>query len=168
MLFFVPAAAALVLSAARLGAAREPRTPLFIVDSVLLGLLVGMLGVGSLLAFMGHVWAADAVARSIGWPAGSPFQSEVAGANLSYAVLGLLCFRFRGGFWWAAGLGQAVFAFSAAFIHFRQIGLGDLAPGNAGATLYVADLGVPLLTLALLVARGLLARRRSQARRPTS
>jgi hypothetical protein len=34
----------------------------------------------------GHFFAPDTIANSIGWPKGSPFQQEVAFANLSFAI----------------------------------------------------------------------------------
>ena len=40
--------------------------------------------------FFGHVFTPDAVAESIGWPKGSPFQQEMGFANLALAVLGLI------------------------------------------------------------------------------
>lgn len=36
--------------------------------------------------FAGHMFAPDAVAKSIGWPPGNPFQKEVAFANLSFSI----------------------------------------------------------------------------------
>lgn len=36
--------------------------------------------------FFGHIFAADRVAKSIGWQPNSPFQKEVAVANLSFAI----------------------------------------------------------------------------------
>ena len=70
-----------------------------VVESFLLWLLVIVVGVGSLYAFMGHTFAADDVARSIGWPPGSPFQFEVALHDLAIGVLGVLSFWLRGDFW---------------------------------------------------------------------
>ena len=43
---------------------------------------------------MGFYWPfflSAQVAANIGWAPGSPFQSEVAFANLSVGVLGVLC-----------------------------------------------------------------------------
>ena len=41
---------------------------------------------------MGHTFAADEVAESIGWPTGNPFQTEVAVANLAIGTLGILSY----------------------------------------------------------------------------
>ena len=76
-----------------------------IAESFLLWFLVIGVGLGSLWAFMGHAFVADDVAKSIGWPAGNPFQFEVALHNLAVGVLGILCFWLRGDFWIAACCG---------------------------------------------------------------
>jgi hypothetical protein len=116
--------------------------------SYLLPLSVGL---GGLFAFVGHTLRADEVARSIGWPAGNPFQSEVAVANLAFGVLGLLCVKFRDGFWTATILGYGVFLEGAAFVHIREILLfGNWSVNNAGPIL-VADVAFPILLLSLLV-----------------
>jgi hypothetical protein len=51
-----------------------------------------MLGVAAsgLSGFFGHVFIPDAVAESIDWPRGSPFQQEMGFANLALGVLGLI------------------------------------------------------------------------------
>jgi hypothetical protein len=46
-----------------------------------------------------HAFLAAKVALSIGWAPGSPFQSEVALANLAFGLPGVLCIRFKDGFW---------------------------------------------------------------------
>jgi hypothetical protein len=59
-----------------------------------------MLGVAAsgLSGFFGHVFTADAVAESIDWPKGSPFQQEMGFANLALGVLGLVAAGRRDGF----------------------------------------------------------------------
>ena len=61
-----------------------------VVESFLLWFLVIVLGFGSLYAFLRHAFATDDVARSIGWPTGSPFQFEVALHNLAAGLRGAL------------------------------------------------------------------------------
>jgi Family of unknown function (DUF6790) len=63
-----------------------------VVESFLLWFLVIVVGFGSLYAFVGHAFVADDVARSIGWPTGSPFQFEVALHNLAIGVWGCSAF----------------------------------------------------------------------------
>jgi len=124
-----------------------------VVESFLLWFLVIVVGLGSLYAFMGHAFVADDVARSIGWPIGSPFQFEVALHNLAAGVLGVLCFWVRGDFWSATVIAFVVFGIGAAYGHIHDIRLRhNYAPGNAGPILYISDILLPLLLILLLIA----------------
>jgi uncharacterized protein DUF6790 len=67
----------------------------------LLWLLVVDAGAIRIFAFVGYAFAADQVAASIGWPAGSGFRPEVGFANLAFCLLGTLCLRIRRRFWLA-------------------------------------------------------------------
>ena len=108
-------------------------------------------GVGGLMAFLGHTMRADEIARSIGWPTGNPFQFEVAVANLAFGVLGLLSLKFRNGFWTATIVGYGVFLEGAAYGHVREIiQAGNWSINNAGPVL-VADVLFPMFLLTLLV-----------------
>ena len=40
-------------------------------------------------SFFGHLFFSDVVADSVGWPRGSPFQHEMAFANLAVGILGI-------------------------------------------------------------------------------
>ncbi|MDI3483465.1 MAG: hypothetical protein PWQ74_52 [Methanobacteriaceae archaeon] len=130
---------------------RKPKTKNMIIESLLLALLVVMVGLSSIWAFMGHAFMSARIAAYIGWPAGSPFQLEVAVANLSYGILGLLCLKFRDDFWTATIIGFAVFYLGAAYIHIQDMFRGNYAPGNVGAPLYF-DIILPILLLGLLAA----------------
>jgi hypothetical protein len=133
---------------------REPRTKARIVQLLLLYLLVINIGLGSLLAWYGHTFMADEIALKIGWQPGSPFQFEVALADLSWGVCGVLCIWLREGFWTATGIGSSVFLLGCAFGHIRQIiHEGNMAIYNAGPVLWIGDLAVPIAILALLFLR---------------
>ena len=122
-----------------------------VVDIFLFYLLLINVGLTGLWAFFGHAFMADRVAASIGWATGSPFQLEVAVANLAFGVLGVLCIFFKDGFWLATGIGYSVFLFGAAFGHIRDILVaGNFAANNAGPVLYIGDIAIPLLILVLL------------------
>ncbi|MDI9623970.1 MAG: hypothetical protein QFX38_03675 [Methanothermobacter sp.] len=69
---------------------------------------------------------------------------EVAVANLSYGVLGLLSWKFRGDFWTATIIGFSIFYLGAAYIHIMDMFQGNYAPGNVGAPLYF-DIILPIL-----------------------
>jgi len=100
---------------------KQPRTGKRIAEILLLWLLIINTGLGGLYAFMGHTFAANEVAESIGWPTGNPFQTEVAVANLAIATLGILSYWIRGNFWTAAVIATSVWLLGAAVIHVSEM-----------------------------------------------
>jgi len=124
----------------------------------LLWFLVIMVGIGSIWAFMGHVFMANMVAAIIGWPSGSPFQFEVGIANLSYGILGLLCWKFRDNFWTATVIAISTFYLGDAYGHIiNTMQTGNTAAGNAGFALYI-DIIIPIVLICLLIAYKLTAK----------
>jgi hypothetical protein len=145
---------ALVGFALHLGLSKQPRTKSRVVELLLLYLLTINVGFGGILAWYGHTFMADEIARKIGWQPGSPFQFEVAVADLSWGVCGVLCIWIRKSFWTATGIGSAVFFLGCAFGHIRQIlHEGNMAVYNAGPVLWIGDIGIPLAILVLLLIR---------------
>ena len=140
-----------LLATAHIFISKKERTPSRIVEIYLIYIIAILIGINGIFAFMGHAFKADAVAHSIGWPAGSPFQFEIAIANLSYGILGILCIWLRANFWVATVLGHTAFSFGAAFGHIRDIIVNkNYAPNNAGPLLWIGDITIPLVTLILL------------------
>lgn len=132
---------------------KQPRTKRRVLEVVLLYFFFLIVGIGGLFAFYGHTFMADQIAKGIGWPTGSPFQFEVAVANLAFGVLGILSIRFRGNFWLATGLGYAVFLLGAGVGHIRgEILEKNYASLNIGPMIIVGDFLVPLLLITLLFA----------------
>jgi hypothetical protein len=99
---------AVVGAVVQLARDRRSRTMGRVAEVFLLWLLVVGAGVVGVVAFFAHTVLADQTARSIGWPEGNPFQTEVAMANLATAVLGILCFWIRGNFWTATVIATSV------------------------------------------------------------
>ena len=133
-------------------------------ESLLIWSLPLNVGVNGLWAFLGHTVRAKETAEEIGWPAGNPFQTEVAVSNLAFGVLGLLCARLRGPFWLATVLGQGVFLWGASGVHAREmIKEKNFKPGNAGAVFFF-DVLLPVVHLALLRAYSRPVPKRSRAR----
>ena len=125
------------------------KTPL--IEAILHYFLIMFVGVAGILAFLGHTLKADEVARKIGWPVKSGFQFEVACANLSFGILGILCIWLRGNFWIATAVGYSVFLLGAAYGHIREmVTKGNLNPYNAGWPL-VMDILKPVILLVLFV-----------------
>ena len=142
---------ALVVGAVRLYLDKQPRTKGRVAEIFLLSFLVITVGIGHVFFFVSHTVFAEATAASIGWPAGNPFQSEVAVANLTLATLGILCYWIRGNFWVAAVIAYCVQVLGAAVVHIRDIVVAaNYAPNNAGLTLPM-DILEPVILLALLV-----------------
>jgi hypothetical protein len=141
----------LVVGAVHLYLDKQPRTKGRVAQIFLLWLLVITVGMASIFGFIGHTVFADSIAASIGWPAGNPFQSEVAVANLSVGVLGILCYWMRGSFWNATVIGFSIWWLGDAVVHIRSIVVeANYAPNNAGVTFYL-DILVPLILIVVLV-----------------
>jgi len=110
-----------------------------------------MLGVAAsgLSGFFGHVFTPEAVAESIGWPKGSPFQQEMGFANLALAVLGLVAAGRRDGFREATVMAVTVVGVGVTVVHFIDIlKEGNLAAGNSIQN--VANLLKPALLIPML------------------
>ena len=105
------------------------------------------------IAFIGHTVFASSTAASIGWPAGNPFQTEVAVANLAVGCLGVLCYWLKDNFWVATVIANSIFQLGAAVVHINQIVVAhNYQPNNAGIVLYT-DILVPLILIALLISQ---------------
>jgi len=141
----------LIVGAVQLYRDNQPRTAGHVSEILLLWLLVITVGLGGIMSFVGHTVFAERTAESIGWASGSPFQTEVAVANLSIASLGILSYWFRGTFWIAAVIGKSVWELGDAVVHIQQmLTANNYSPNNAGVALY-ADVLTPVILLALLI-----------------
>jgi hypothetical protein len=117
--------------------------------ATLLNGLVYLVGVAGIIGATGHLLKADDVARSIGWPPGSPFQWEVGVADLGWGVLGILCPTYGSDFWLATIIVSSIFLLGAAAGHVKQMLVAkNFAPGNAGAV-FAADVLVPVFLIVL-------------------
>jgi hypothetical protein len=111
-----------------------------------------MLGVAAsgLSGFFGHVFTPDAVAESIGWPQGSPFQQEMGFANLALGILGLVAAGRRDGFREATVVTVTIVGVGATVVHIIDIlQEGNLAAGNSIQN--VANLLKPALLIPMLI-----------------
>ena len=121
----------------------------------LFGLGVGGAGIAN---FAAHFFLSDIVAESIGWETGSPFQLEVAFANLLIGLLGINATSRRDGFREATVIAVTVFGVGATIVHIMDIlATGNLAPGNTVQN--VGNLLKPALLIVFLAAM-----RRAEAR----
>jgi len=138
-------------AAVQLARSREPRTLGHASEVFLVWFLVVWAGIGSVFTFLSHTLLADQTATAIGWPTGNPFQSEVAVANLTVGVLGILCYWIRGDFWLATVIATSVWLLGDAVVHIYHIVVNhNYHPGNAGLPFYF-DILLPLLLVVLLI-----------------
>lgn len=141
---------------------RHERGAAEILDTVTAFFMFSFVGLAGVFAFLGHAFAADTIAEQIGWPAGNPFQFEVAVANLGYGVAGLMCIAWRGGFRWATAIVTSVFYWGASIGHIYEMQVNNNhEPGNTGPALYI-DIIMPLILFGLLIAEEVYRRRMPQ------
>lgn len=123
---------------------RERKLEVLLIFLFALGVAGG--GIGN---FFAHFFLSDQVAESIGWPVRSPFQLEVAFANLALGILGLVAVGRRDGFREATVIAVTVFGVGATIVHFMDItATENLAPGNTLQN--VLNLGKPALLIGIL------------------
>lgn len=144
---------------------KKLRTPKKAIEIILLYQLVIGTGLGCFSGFIGHTLRDADTAKFIGWKAGSPFQFEVAMANLAFAVLGVLCYWFRGNFWLATIVSTTVFGWGAAWVHINDIlNRNNMKPGNAGLVLYL-DILMPVIMIGLYAAMNLAKERKAKRKK---
>lgn len=106
-------------------------------------------GFGFLWAFYFHAFAQHIAAAEIGWTP-SPFEWELAWAELGIAVIALLSLYRGYEMRLAVTLVFSIFAFGAAGQHINQIlCCRNYTPGNAGLILWFGDIALPLFLLVL-------------------
>jgi len=153
---------AVIASIIHLLVSKTPRSRRRVVEILLLYQMVFVVAVGGTIAFYGHVFIPDQIAKSIGWPTGSPFQYEVGMADGAFGFLGWICIFRRGLFWWATGLSFSFFMIGDGVGHIiRLIQDHDFAPNNAG--MVVPDIAASALLIGFLVALHLITRREEAA-----
>ena len=119
-------------------------------EASLLWISFWVLGVAGVYGFIAHIAFGPFIAEQIGWP-NSPFQNEVAYANLMMGILGFSRFALRQ----RAYLMASMTAYCSWFF---ADGIGHVvslivdhnsAPSNAGSPLYT-DLLTPIFVVVLI------------------
>lgn len=107
------------------------------------------LGFTAMYAFFMHAFFPNISAASIGWQ-NSPFQFEVAMANLGFGLMAIAAFSASYGFRLATVLGNLCWLWGDAAGHvYQMIDKNNYAIGNAGSWLWM-DILIPLLLLVLI------------------
>jgi hypothetical protein len=146
-LFFV--ALAVIGASIHIALSRQRRSSgVAMAETCLLYLFVIYVGAMGLLTAYAHVFRPIQTSASIGWST-SPYEYEVGMADLTIGVLGVLCAWFRGNFWLATAVANAVWLLGDAVGHVRQVvENNNHAENNSGIFLYL-EFMVPLVILAL-------------------
>ena len=107
-------------------------------------------GLSGIWGFYYHAFEPEMSAAFIGWK-NTPFQFEVAMANLGMGLAGII------GFWRTVEFALATWVFTASFLwgaaygHVKQmIETGNMAAGNAGPIFYT-DILIPLVLLIAII-----------------
>lgn len=146
---FVIAVVVAIFKIRRAGARHEVITAAFTVWGEVLFYCFGL---GFVYVWYFHAFAANFTAPTIGWLP-SPFEWELAWAELGIAVIAILSLWRGYEMRLAATLASAIFLFGAAAQHIHQmLTMHNYAPGNAGAVLWFGDIALPLLLLVLAFA----------------
>ncbi|KTD21531.1 Uncharacterised protein [Legionella lansingensis] len=108
------------------------------------------LGVTAIYAFAMHAFFPNFTAEQIGWQ-NSPFQFEVAMANLGFGVIAILAFKASFGFRLATVIGNTLWLWGDALGHAAQILVArNYTIGNAGSWFWM-DILMPLLLIICLI-----------------
>jgi hypothetical protein len=113
---------------------------------------ISLLGAGvvGVYVFFTHAFMPSVSAGQIGWQT-SPFQHEVAVANLGFGILCILAFSASYGFRLASVIGISIWLWGDAIVHIRQMIVAkNFSPGNAGPWFW-SDVLVPLLLVWLII-----------------
>ncbi len=108
------------------------------------------LGFTAIYAFIMHAFFPDFTAATIGW-ANSPFQYEVAMADLGFGVIAILSFRASYGFRLATVIANTCWLWGDAVGHsYQMISHHNFTPGNAGSWFYM-DVLIPILLIICMI-----------------
>jgi len=144
---FIMLATSIVLGGIIGLAARNKKVMVTAMIRYMMLLAIGATGIW---ASVVHTLFSAHTAAFVGW-APSPFQFEVAVANLGFGLAGLVGFRQKFDFWLATAIIWTTFLWGAAVGHLYQMIIhGNFAPGNVGMILYMGVLRPFLLNFLLL------------------
>jgi len=140
---------ALVAASIHLALSSDSRnTKSAVAKTYLLYLLFIYVGLMGLLTAYAHVFRPLETSASIGWVT-SPYEYEVGMADLTVGVLGILCLWFRGNFWLATAIANAVWLLGDAIGHIRQITLNNNHAANNSGIFLITEIITPLVIVLL-------------------
>lgn len=138
----------LLLAGAHILLDRNAKTTAHRIEIVVMYLLAISVGANGLGGAFGHLFLSDLVADGIGWETGSPFQLEMAFANLALGALGIVAISRSQDFRLATIIATTVIGGGATIVHMLDIAShGNFAPGNTIQN--IGNLLDPVLLIAL-------------------
>jgi hypothetical protein len=136
-----------------------------VLERYLFWYLIIAVGVSGVLDGVGQMFDGEDTAELNEW-AYSPFVIELGFTNFAFGVIGLLCIKVKGTWWYAAGVGYSIFLALAAYYHvYDWLGNGNDSSGNIGPTLW-ADIGVAVVVPVLCYFHARSTARTTNARAP--
>lgn len=119
-------------------------------ETVFRWIVVFPLGFTAIYAFIFHAFCPQLSAQAIGWQP-SPFQFEVAMANLGFGVIAILAFKASLGFRLATVIGNTLWLWGDAVGHIYQMVINNnYAIGNAGSWFWM-DVFIPLILILSII-----------------
>lgn len=116
---------------------------------LLLFFLLFCVGVQGLVTGAVQIFGAEGHCSYSGRP-WSPFVWELGMMNISYGVLGMLCYWLRGPFWAATGIGYSIFLILAFLGHIYEVIMKqNYYLGNIGPQVWI-DLSIALVLMLLI------------------
>ena len=147
ILFFI----AIIIAIIQIAVSKKNLHLVHVVEIFLHYMIPLNIGVMSLIAFIAHAFFSVRTALMIGWEANSPFQFEVAMANLGLGIVGILSIWLKRGFWLSTVISYVVLALGCAWLHLTMVANIGIAPLNYSIYLYANDLIIPIVLLALVL-----------------
>ena len=130
--------------------AKRRSSAVTIVGTYLIYLLFIYVGWMGLFTAYYHVFRPIEASASIGWST-SPYEYEVGMADLTVGVLGVLCLVFRGEFWLATAIADAVWLLGDAVGHVREMVVNNNHAENNAGIFLVFEFAIPVLILGLVL-----------------
>lgn len=140
-------AVALVLALIHLSRLKK-RTTAKTVEILLVYFMISNIGIDAIFGAFFQAFQPAATAQKIGFTL-SPFEFEVAMANLGIGVSALFALFWRGRYLLGPVIANTIFIYGAAYGHFVQASKGDIAPYNGGVFLWAGDIIIPTIILIL-------------------
>jgi hypothetical protein len=128
----------------------KKRTTAQTIEVLLVYFMVSNIGIDALFGAYFQIFQAQQTAGMIGFTF-SPFEFEVAMANVGIGIAALLSIFWRGRYLLGPVIASTIFIYGAAYGHFVQAAKGNTAPYNGGIFLWFGDIIIPTIIVILAI-----------------